>query len=136
MFRLPPIKQIRSILANYHSIAIVGLSPKPSRPSHQVAVYLEQAGYRIIPINPGHDKILGQKCFPNLLAAGKSIEIVVIFRKSEQIVPIARDAIEIGAKAVWLQEGIVNEEAALLAEQAGLIVVMDRCIKTDHLNFC
>lgn len=125
---------IRRILLYSQTIAIVGLSPKPHRPSNQVARYLMEAGYRIIPVNPGQDTILGLPCYPNLLAIPAQVDLVDIFRRQEEVLPIVEDAIAIGAKFVWMQEGIVNEGAAAKAKAAGLEVVMDRCTKIDHMN--
>ena len=125
---------IRRILQYSQTIAIVGLSPKPHRPSNQVARYLMEAGYRIIPVNPGQDTILGLPCYPNLLAIPTRVDLVDIFRRQEEVLPIVEEAIAIGAKFVWMQEGIVNEGAAAKAKAAGLEVVMDRCTKIDHMN--
>ena len=125
---------IRRILQYSQTIAIVGLSPKPHRPSNQVARYLMEAGYRIIPVNPGQDTILGLPCYPNLLAIPTRVDLVDIFRRQEEVLPIVEEAIAIGAKFVWMQEGIVNDEAAAKARAAGLEVVMDRCTKIDHMN--
>ncbi|MCA1765214.1 MAG: CoA-binding protein [Desulfobulbaceae bacterium] len=126
--------EISRILKDYRNIAVVGLSPKNTRPSHQVAAYLIEAGYNIVPVNPGHDRILGRKCYPNLESIPEPIEIVDIFRRPEDVAPIVREAVKIGAKVVWMQEGIVNREGAAIAEEAGLTVVMDRCLKKDHLK--
>lgn len=125
---------IRQVLKDSKTIAVVGLSPKAHRPSHQVASYLMKAGYTIIPVNPGQEAILGQTCYPNLRAIPTPVDMVDIFRRPEEVVPIVEDAITIGAKVVWMQEGIVNGEAAEKAEAAGLIVIMDRCTKIDHMN--
>jgi predicted CoA-binding protein len=133
--QLVPVKQIISILKLNSTVAVVGLSPKPNRPSHQVASYLQRNGYRVIPVNPGQNEILGKKCYPDLDAVPDSIDIVNIFRRSEHVLPIVRDAIANKVKVVWMQQGIINEEAEQLAEKYGLIVIMDRCIKVDHQNF-
>jgi predicted CoA-binding protein len=125
---------IRRVLQDSQTIAVVGLSPKPQRPSHQVARYLMEAGYTIIPVNPGQDTILGLPCYPDLLAIPTQVDMVDIFRQPEAVLPIVEDAIAIGARFIWMQEGIVNKEAAAKAEAAGLIVIMDRCSKIDHLN--
>ncbi|HET98274.1 MAG TPA: CoA-binding protein [Desulfurivibrio alkaliphilus] len=113
-------------------IAVVGLSPKSERPSNVVARYLLARGFKVIPVNPGQGEILSQPCYPDLTSIGRPVDIVVIFRRSEQVLPVVREAIRTGAATVWLQEGIVNQEAAALAEAAGLTVIMDRCIKTVH----
>jgi predicted CoA-binding protein len=128
------VVSIRRILNDSKTIAVVGLSPKPQRPSHQVACYLMEAGYTIIPVNPGQDSILGLPCYPDLRAIPTQVDMVDIFRRPEAVLPIVEDAIAIGAKFIWMQEGIVNEQAAAKAETAGLLVVMDRCTKIDHMN--
>jgi predicted CoA-binding protein len=125
---------IRRILKDSKTIAVVGLSPKPHRPSHQVASYLMEAGYAIIPVNPGQDTLLGLPCYPNLQAIPGPVDMVDIFRRSEFVLPIVEDAVSIAAKFIWMQEGIVNEVAARKAEEAGLTVIMDRCTKIDHMN--
>ena len=126
--------EISHILKEYRNIAVVGLSPKENRPSHQVARYLLAAGYNIIPVNPGQSEILGRPCYPDLKSIPEPVEIVDIFRKSEDIPPIVEEAIAIGARVVWMQQGIVNEGAAAVARRAGLKVFMDRCLKIDHMN--
>ena len=128
------IATIRRILMDSNTIAVVGLSPKPHRPSHQVARYLMEAGYIIIPVNPGQDSILGLPCYSNLRDIPSPVDMVDIFRRQEEVLPIVEDAIAIGAKFVWMQEGIINEAAAAKAEAAGLVVIMDRCTKIDHMN--
>ena len=114
------------------TIAVVGLSPKPIRPSYGVAKYLQSVGYKIIPVNPGHTEILGEKSYPTLKDIPVEIDVVDVFRRSEFVMPIAEVAIEIGAKAIWFQDGVINEEAAKKAEAAGLLVVMDDCILRQH----
>ena len=126
--------KIRKILEESKSVAVVGLSPKPQRPSHRVARYLMETGYTIIPVNPGHESILGLPCYPNLRAIPTSVDLVDIFRRPETVLPVVEDAIAIGARFIWMQEGIVNEEAAAKAEAAGLTVIMDRCTMVDHMN--
>jgi predicted CoA-binding protein len=128
------VATIRKVLRESKTIAVVGLSPKPNRPSHQVARYLMEVGYTIIPVNPGQDIILGQTCYSNLRDIPTPVDMVDIFRRQEEVVPIVEDAIGIGARFIWMQQGIVNEEAAEKAEAAGLIVIMDRCTKIDHMN--
>ena len=125
---------IPNILKNTTTIAVVGLSPKPSRPSNQVAQYLKDAGYTIIPVNPGQDTLLGLPCYPSLQAIPEPVDMVDIFRRSEFVLPIVAEAIAIKAKVVWMQSGIINEAAARLAEEAGLTVIMDRCTMVDHMN--
>lgn len=121
-----------TILNGYRSVAVVGLSPDPNRPSHKVASYLAQHGYEIIPINPDAREILGRPTYPDLQSLPQSVEIVDIFRRSEEVMPIVDEAIKIGAKAVWMQEGVINEAAASRARDAGLLVVMDKCMLKEH----
>jgi len=125
---------IRNILKNTSTIAVVGLSPKPNRPSNQVAQYLKDTGYTIIPVNPGQDTLLGLPCYPSLQAIPEPVDMVDIFRRSEFVLPIVEEAIAIKAKVIWMQSGIINEAAARLAEEAGLMVIMDRCTMVDHMN--
>jgi len=115
-------------------VAVVGLSPDSSRPSFRVANYLKQQGYTIIPVNPSAVEIMGEKCYPDLLTIEGKVDIVDIFRRSESVGPIVEQAIIVGAKAVWMQEGIVNEEAAQRAKEAGLHVVMDKCMLKEHVK--
>ncbi len=133
--QLAPVKTLQRIFAASRTIAVVGLSPKTNRPSNQVALYLQQAGFRIIPVNPGQTEILGEPCYPDLQSIPEPVDVVDIFRRSEQVEPVVRDAIAISAKVIWMQQGIVNVEAAAIAEQAGLTVIMDRCMKVDHMQF-
>jgi uncharacterized protein len=135
MFQLPPVEKIKKILRGCRRIAVVGLSPKPQRPSNQVAAYLLQAGYEIIPVNPGYGEILGRPCYPDLRSVPGPVDLVDIFRRSEEVLPVVQAAIAKKVRVVWLQEGIVHEEAAALAEQQGIIVIMDRCLKSDHQQF-
>jgi predicted CoA-binding protein len=121
-----------AILHSARTIAVVGLSGKRFRPSFGVAEYLQRAGYRIIPVNPHETMVLGEKCYPDLDAVPDPIDIVDIFRRSEFVPEIVEAAIRKGATAVWMQEGIIHEQAAHRAEAAGLTVVMDRCILKDH----
>jgi predicted CoA-binding protein len=116
------------------TIAVVGVSNKPDRDSHMVAKYLINAGFEVIPVNPRIDAFLGIKAYPDLLAipSEKEIDIVNIFRKSSEVLPVVEEAVKIGAKAVWMQLGIINEEAAHVAKKAGLEVVMNKCIKVVH----
>lgn len=123
---------IHSLLKNTKTIAVVGLSDKPGRASHDVSRYMQSQGYRIIPVNPGCTEILGQKCYPDLKSIPESVDMVNVFRKAEDCMPVAIDAVAIGAKSLWLQLGIVNEEAGQYAKNHGLTVVMDRCLMIDH----
>lgn len=123
---------IKDILANYKTIAVVGISEKPDRPSYHVAAYLQESGYKIIPVNPALENVLGLKAYPDLSSIPGNVEVVDIFRRSETVGPIVDEAIGIGAKAVWLQEGVINEEACNKAIRSGLKVVMDRCMLKEH----
>ena len=114
------------------TIAVVGMSPKPERPSHYVSIYMKDQGYNIIPVNPGHNEIAGIKCYPSLSEISEPVDVVDVFRRSEFILPIAESAINIKAKALWLQDGVINHEAAELAKNSGLIVVMDDCMLRRH----
>ncbi|NOZ84248.1 MAG: CoA-binding protein [Epsilonproteobacteria bacterium] len=125
-------ERIEKILKNHKVVAIVGLSPKEERPSRQVAQYLQKHGYKIVPVRPGMNEILGEKCYSSLSEIPFPIDVVDIFRKSETVMPIIDEAIKIGAKSVWLQLGIKNPEAEKKAESAGLLVVSDRCMKIEH----
>lgn len=127
-------EEIKKILSDFKIVAVVGISPKEDRPSYIVAAYLRSRGYRIIPVRPDGEEILGEKVYHNLSEIPKEIkvEVVDIFRKSEDVPPIVDEAIRRGAKAVWMQEGIIHQEAAEKAEKAGIRVVMDRCMKKEH----
>lgn len=129
---LADLHEIKTIIHGARVIAIVGLSQKENRPSHMVGRYLQEAGFTIIPVNPGQTEILGETCYPSLKDIPIPVDVVDVFRRSEDVGPIVDDAIAIRAKVVWMQQGIVNEEAAAKAIQAGLKVVMDRCLKIDH----
>ena len=122
---------IRDIL-KLKTIAVVGMSPKPERPSHYVAMYMKEKGYTIYPVNPGHDKIAGMDCYPDLESIPDSIDVVDIFRRSEFAPLIVDSTIAIGAKAVWMQDTVIHEEAGKKAEDAGLLVVMDDCMLRQH----
>ena len=130
-------ESIPQLLSAARTIAVVGLSSKPDRASHQVASYLQQHGHRIIPVNPTYagQSILGEHCYATLAQVAKEhgvIDIVDCFRKAEDILPIAEQALAIGARCLWMQLGIVNEDAARLAQKAGMLVVMDHCLKIEH----
>jgi len=127
-------EEIRLLLKESTRIAVVGCSPKKERPSHRVARYLMEAGYQIFPVNPGHQEILGQRCYPSLLDIPGDIDIVDIFRRSEETEPIVLQSLEKGCKIIWMQQGIINHSAAEIARQHGKTVIMDRCIKVDHAN--
>ena len=123
---------VQRILETTKTIGVVGLSDKPDRDSYQVAAYLQRQGYRIIPVNPRMTEVLGEKAYPSLRDIPAPVDVVQIFRRSEDVPPIVEDAIAAGAKVVWMQSGIVNEEAAARAEAAGLKVVMDACMRATH----
>jgi predicted CoA-binding protein len=126
------IPSLRRILAESRTIAVVGLSQNWHRPSNFAAKYLKHHGYRIIPVNPAYDEVLGEKCYASLADIPEPVDVVDCFRRSEDIPPLAEQAIAIGAKVLWLQLGVINLEAAERARAAGLDVVMDRCIKIEH----
>jgi hypothetical protein len=113
-------------------IAVVGMSPKPERPSHYVSMYMKEHGYTIIPVNPGQTEIAGETCYPSLLEIPYKIDVVDVFRRPEHVLPIAELAVKISAKALWLQDNVINEEAAEIAERAGLLVVMNDCMLRQH----
>lgn len=120
------------ILNSNQNVAVVGLSPKTDRPSYIVASYLKEHGYKVIPVNPGEKEILNETCYPDLSSVAEQVEVVDIFRRSEEVLAIVEEAIRKGAKVIWMQEGIVNQEAADKAKEAGLLVVMDRCMRKEH----
>jgi len=113
-------------------IAVVGMSPKPERPSHYVSMYMKEHGYTIIPVNPGQTEIAGETCYPSLLEIPYKIDVVDVFRRPEHVLPIAELAVKISARALWLQDDVINEEAAEIAERAGLLVVMNDCMLRQH----
>jgi uncharacterized protein len=124
--------EITEILDNYRVVAVVGLSAKPDRPSYRVAQYLQEHGYRIVPVNPRCQEILGEKCYGGLRDIPFPVEVVDIFRQVEAIPTIVDEAIAVGAKVVWMQQGLEEPHSASKARQAGLLVVMDRCLKIEH----
>lgn len=123
--------------ARISTIAVVGLSDKPDRPSYQVARYLQEQGYRIIPVNPGVARVLGEKSYPSLkdIPPEISVDVVDIFRQPEAVPAVVEEAIERGVKVIWMQEGISHPEAAARAREAGIEVIMDRCLKKEHRRF-
>ena len=127
-----PEPEVSGILQSYRMVAVVGLSDDPTRPSYQVAQYLQNHGYRIIPVNPGCREILGEKCYASLKDIPFPVEVVDIFRKLDAIPAIVAEAIAVGAKAVWLQLGLEEPQSAQKAKEAGLQVVMNRCMKVEH----
>lgn len=128
----PTDDEILEILTGAKTIAVVGFSSKPERPSHRVAKFLKDAGYRIYPINPNIEETLGEKVYASLEKVPAGIDIVDIFRASDKVLPVVEAAIRVGARVVWMQEGVVNEEAARKAREAGLKVVMDRCTMQEY----
>lgn len=123
---------LRRILTECRTIAVVGLSAKEHRASHQVARYLQQHGYRIIPVHPRFDSVLGERCYARLADIPHAVDLVNVFRRTEDVLPVAQEAVAIGARCLWQQLGIANIEADRLARAAGLDSVMDRCIKIEH----
>jgi predicted CoA-binding protein len=130
--RVDDIRGIRRILAQSKIIAVVGLSAQWYRPSYFAAKYMQDHGYRIIPVNPNYAEVLGEKCYARLTDIPAPVDIVDCFRKSEEMVPIARDAVKIHAKVLWMQLGIANDEAERIASEGGLDVVANRCVKIEH----
>ena len=120
------------ILRKYKTVAVVGLSSNPERASHRVARYLKEQGYRVIPVNPRETEILGETCYPDLCAVPEPIEVVDIFREAKAVPRVVAQAMYVGAKAVWMQEGIVHQAAAARARRVGIAVVMDRCMMKEH----
>jgi hypothetical protein len=125
---------LRTLLREARTVAVVGLSPDPTRPSHGVARYLQRAGYRIVPVNPGHAMILGERSYPTLAAAARdsAIDVVDVFRRSEYAGGVVDEAIPLEPRLIWLQQGVVDEAAAARAAAAGIPCVMDRCLAVDH----
>lgn len=126
------IEGIRRILSSYKTVAMVGLSANWHRPSNFAAKYLLDHGFKVIPVNPAYDEVLGQRCYPSLREIPEPVDVVDVFRKPEDVPPIVEDAIAIGAKVLWLQIGVIHPEAMARAEQAGLEVVADRCMKIEY----
>jgi uncharacterized protein len=129
---LPNDEELRSILGTAHTIAVVGLSSKPWRPSHEVAAYLQRKGYRIVPVNPNESEVLGERAYPTLLDLDVPVDAVDVFRRAEHTPEVARQAVQIGAKVLWLQEGILNEEAFRIGTEGGLDVVMGACMMRER----
>ena len=128
------LKKLEKIF-KMNSIAVVGMSPKIERPSHYVSQYMIENGFEIIPVNPGHNTIAGLKSYPSLGKIPKKVDIVNVFRRSKFVESIAKDAVEINAKVLWLQDGVIDLESGKFAEDAGLIVVMNDCILRQHVQF-
>ena len=126
---------IQRVLRTGTSIAVVGLSANALRASHFVGYYAQRHGYRIIPVNPREEEVLGEPCFNSLTAVGEAIDIVNVFRDPSAVPALAKEAVAIGAKALWLQFGVISDEGAAIAADAGLDVVMDRCLKVEHAGY-
>ncbi|MCP4232438.1 MAG: CoA-binding protein [Aestuariibacter sp.] len=124
--------QLRRILRESKTLAVVGLSANTMRPSFFAAKYMQDHGYRIIPVNPNYDEILGEKCYADLYSIPDQVDMVDLFQRSDRVLPFVEQAMEIGAKVIWMQLGVVNQQAAKLASDAGLDVVMDRCVKIEY----
>jgi predicted CoA-binding protein len=131
-FQNPSDATIQAVLATPKTVAVVGCSPSPERDSHRIARLLQARGHRVIPVNPGHREILGETCYASLRDIPEQVEMVDIFRRSEQVAPIVDEAIAVGAKIVWMQLGVIDEQAAAKAQNAGLTVVMDRCPAIEY----
>jgi len=127
---MPSDQELRSILGEAKTIAVVGLSSKPHRDSHSVAAYLQRKGYRILPVNPNETEVLGEKAYPSLLDVPEHVDVVDVFRRAEYTPEVAEQAVKIGARVLWLQDGIVNEDAWRIGQEGGLDVVMGVCIRT------
>jgi len=134
LFNNPSMEMIRSLLLNIRSIAVVGLSPKQGRPSHTVSAAMQRFGYRIIPVRPALEEVLGEKAYPDLYALPEKPDLVNVFRAPEHVGPIVDACLELGIRAIWLQDGVINEAAAEKARDEGMTVVMDRCIYRDYLQ--
>jgi uncharacterized protein len=129
---LPESDPIYELLSRARTIVVVGLSDSPQRPSHRVALYMQSQGYLIIPVNPQITEALGEKAYPSLLEVPEKIDIVDVFRRPEYVDEIVEQAIQLKVPAIWLQEGVINERAAEKAREAGMFVVMDRCVLKEH----
>jgi uncharacterized protein len=136
MFKNPETDQIARLLREIKTIAVVGLSPKENRPSHRVARGMQGFGYRVIPVRPAVSEVLGEKAYPNLSAVPQAVDLVDVFRAPEHVGEIVDECIRLGVKRLWLQDGVVDEQAAQRAVAAGITVVMDRCIWRDCMALC
>ena len=123
---------VEELLTKSKVIAVVGLSPRPDRDSYDVARYLQEQGYRIIPVNPAVDEVLGEKSYPDLKSVPEPIDMVDIFRRSALVPPVVDEAVEVGVKYIWMQDGVIHEEAARRAEEAGILVIMNNCAMREH----
>ena len=134
MFTNPPLDEIRTVLKNAKHIAVVGLSPKPKRPSHMVASNLQSFGYHIIPVRPAVDEVLGEKAYADLSEVPEPIDMVDVFRAPDKIGPVVDACIERNIPVLWLQDGVINEVEAIRAQAAGITVIMDRCTYRDYMS--
>lgn len=135
MHENPSRQEIRALLDRSHTVAVVGLSDSPYRTSHAIAEALQGFGYRIIPVNPNLEgPVLGERPYERVTDVPTAVDVVDVFRRSEKVMPVAEDAVAAGAKVLWMQSGVINEEAAAYAAEHGLTVVMDRCIKVDYAS--
>lgn len=138
MFANPDATRLRALLESTRTLAVVGLSPRPDRPSHSVALAMQGFGYRIVPVNPGQATLLGEPCWPTLSAIPPqvlaTIDLVDVFRQSDAVAGIVDECIALGLRRLWLQDGVIDEAAALRAQAAGIEVVMDRCVYRDYVN--
>jgi uncharacterized protein len=132
VFQNPPDDTIKALLSRPQTVAVVGCSPNPERDSHRIAKLLQARGHRVIPVNPGHHTILGETCYASLRDIPEPVDMVDIFRRSEHVAPVVDEAIEAGARVVWMQLGVIDEGAAAKAQRAGLLVVMDRCPAIEY----
>ena len=136
MFNNPSPERIRALLGKVKTIAVVGLSPRPARPSHEVAKAMQDFGYRIVPVRPLVKEVLGQRAYPALAEVPEKIDLVDVFRAVEHVDAIVDECLRLGITRLWLQEGVINEKAAQRAQAGGIEVVMDRCILRDYLSLC
>jgi uncharacterized protein len=133
MHKNPSREEIKDILEGVHNVAVVGLSDNPYRTSHAIAQVMQSAGYRIFPVNPNlTGPVLGEEPYSTVEEIPQQVDVVDVFRRSEKVMPTAKDAVVAGAKVLWMQSGVINEEAAEYAEEHGLTVIMDRCIKVEY----
>ncbi|MGC7846073.1 CoA-binding protein [Desulforudis sp. 1088] len=132
----PEDEVIKNLLKEARTIAVVGLSPKPHRDSFKVAAYMQASGYRIIPVHPNAREVLGEKVYRSLAEIPEKVDIVNVFRRSDQVVPVVVDAVGLKPKAVWLQVGITSEEGAAIAKEHGIDMIMDRCLMLEHKRLC
>ncbi len=135
MHENPSVEKIRALLKGSRTVAVVGLSDKPYRTSHSIARALQEFGFKVFPVNPNlSDPVLGEEPYASVGEIGEPVDIVDVFRRSEKVMPTAKDAVAAGAKVLWMQSGVINEEAAAYAKEHGLTVVMDRCIMVDYAS--